>query len=107
MKNQTKAIPEGFHSLTPQLVVKGASEAIEFYSKVFGAREITRLTAPDGKTIIHADVVIGDSHLFLVDENIGCPAGAQTFGASPVTIHIYTEDVDGLFNKAVAAGAQV
>ncbi|MBO0798257.1 MAG: VOC family protein [Blastocatellia bacterium] len=105
MKNQTKAIPEGFHSLTPQLVVKGASEAIEFYSKVFGAREIGRLTAPDGKTIIHADLVIGDSHLFLVDENTGCQA--QTFGASPVTIHIYTEDVDGLFNKAVAAGAQV
>jgi len=106
MKKQTKAIPEGFHTLTPHLVVKGASEAIEFYRKAFGAREIGRMTGPDGKTIMHADLVIGDSHLFLIDAGLGCP-GAQAEGEFKASIHLYTEDVDALFNQAVAAGAQV
>jgi PhnB protein len=105
---QTKAIPNGFHTITPHLVVKGANRAIEFYKKAFGAREVGRLTGPDGKSIIHADLVIGDSHLFLVDENPGiCCVGPQAEGSTSVTIHLYTENADALFNQAVSAGAQV
>lgn len=108
MKNQTRAIPEGYHTITPHLVVRGASQAIEFYQKAFGAREAKRITGPDGKSVLHAELVIGDSRLFLADEvsDMGC-LGPQTIGGSPVTIHLYAEDVDTLFNQAVAAGAQV
>lgn len=108
MTNQAKPIPTGFHTLTPHLVVKGASRAIDFYKMAFGAQEIRRSPGPDGKTIMHADLKIGDSHLFLVDEfpQMGC-RGPESIGATPVTIHMYVEDVDAAFGKAVAAGAQV
>jgi PhnB protein len=107
MKNQVKPIPEGFHTLTPHLVVKGADQAIEFYKKAFGAKEVGRMPGPDGKTIMHADLIIGDSHLMLVDEfpDMGC-LGPQSVGGSPVSIHIYVEDVDTFFKQALAAGAQ-
>jgi PhnB protein len=108
MKNQRKAIPDGYHTITPHLVVKGANQAIEFYRKAFGARETSRITGPDGQSVLHAELVIGDSRLFLADEvpGMGC-LGPQSTGGSPVTIHLHTEDVDALFNQAVAAGAQV
>jgi PhnB protein len=108
MNTQVKPIPSGFHTLTPHLVVKGAGKAIEFYKKAFGAQEVGRLPGPDGKSIIHADLKIGDSHVFLVDEmpEMGC-RGPQTIGGTPITIHMYVEDVDAAFGKAVAAGAQV
>jgi len=108
MTNRVKPIPSGFHTLTPHLVVKGASRAIDFYKKAFGAQEIGRLTGPDGKSIMHANLKIGDSHVFLVDEmpQMGC-RGPESIGATPVTIHMYVEDVDATFGKAVAAGAQV
>ena len=107
-KNRIKAVPDGYHTLTPHLVVKGASQAIEFYKKAFGAEEISRMPGPDGKSIMHAEVQIGDSRLFLVDEfpEMGC-RGPLGIGGTPVTIHIYVEDVDAVFNKAVTAGAQV
>jgi PhnB protein len=108
MPNKTKPIPEGFHTLTPHLVVKGASQAIEFYKKAFGAKENSRNPGPDGNSIMHADLTIGNSHLFLVDEfpDWNC-VGPQTVGGTPVAIHIYVDDVDKVFNQAVAAGAQV
>jgi uncharacterized glyoxalase superfamily protein PhnB len=108
MSNRIKPIPTGFHTLTPHLVVKGAGKAIEFYKKAFGAEEIGRMPGPDGKSIMHADLVIGDSHVFLVDEfsEMGLRA-PQSLGGTPVTIHLYVEDVDAAFGKAVAAGAQV
>jgi len=108
MKNRIKAVPDGYHTLTPHLVVKGASQAIAFYKKAFGAEEISRVPGPDGKSLMHAEVKIGDSRLFLVDEfpEMGC-RGPQSIGGTPVTIHVYVEDVDAAFNKAVAAGAQV
>jgi PhnB protein len=108
MNSQLKPIPDGFHTLTPHLVVKGASQAIEFYKKAFGAEEISRAAGPDGKSLMHADLRIGDSRLFLVDEfpEMDC-RGPQSIGGTPVTIHMYVEDVDAAFNKAVAAGAQV
>ena len=108
MNSRIKAIPSGFHTLTPHLVVKGASKAIEFYKKAFGAEVITRVSGPDGKSLLHADLKIGDSHFFLVDEfpEMDC-RGPESIGGTPVTIHMYVEDVDAAFGKAVAAGAQV
>jgi PhnB protein len=108
MNNQVKPIPSDFHTLTPHLVVRDASQAIEFYKKAFGAKEISRVPGPDGKSLMHADLKIGDSRLFLVDEfpEMDC-RGPQSIGGTPVTIHMYVEDVDAAFSKAVAAGAQV
>jgi len=108
MTTRIKAIPEGFHTLTPHLIVKGAAQAIEFYKKAFNAEEITRLPGPDGKSIMHAHIKIGDSPLFLVDEfsEMGSK-GPHGIGGSPVFIHVFVEDVDTVFNQAVAAGAQV
>jgi PhnB protein len=108
MKNRVKPIPPGMNTLTPHLVVKGAGRAIEFYKKAFGAQEVARLNAPDGKSILHADLKIGDSHFFLVDEfpQMDC-LGPESIGRTPVTIHIYVEDVDAAFGQAVAAGARV
>lgn len=108
IKNGVKAIPDGYHTLTPHLVVKNASKAIEFYKKAFGAEEIRRVPGPDGKSLMHAELKIGDSRLFLVDEfpEMNC-RGPQSIGGTPVTIHIFVEDVDAAFNKAVATGAQV
>ena len=108
MTNPVKPIPAGFHSIVPHLTVKGASQAIDFYKKAFAAEEMVRLPGPDGKSLMHASIKIGDSVLFLVDEapERGC-LGPQDRGGSPVTIHLYVEDVDAVFDRAVSAGAQV
>ena len=101
-----KPIPDGYHSVTPYLVVKGASEAIEFYKKAFGAEERMRLDGPGG-TIAHAELQIGDSPIMLADENPAWGAkGPGAFGGSPVSLMIYVEDVDEVFPKAIAAGAK-
>jgi PhnB protein len=103
----TKAIPDGYHTATPYLIIRGAAEAIEFYKKAFGATELLRIPAPGGK-IGHAEVKIGDSPIMLADEypEMGYK-GPQTLGGSPVSIMIYVDDVDTVFNQAVAAGASV
>ena len=108
MSSRVKPIPSGFHHEMWRQCVKGASQAIEFYKKAFGAQEIGRMAGPDGKSILHADLKIGDSHVFLVDEmpEMGC-RGPESTGGTPVTIHMYVEDVDAAFGKAVAAGATV
>jgi PhnB protein len=102
-----KPIPEGYHSVTPYLIISGASDAIEFYQKAFGATELFRFPAPGGK-IGHAEIKIGDSPIMLADEY---PAmgykGPQSLGGSPITLMIYVEDVDNVFNRAVDAGATV
>ena len=102
-----KPIPEGYHSVTPYLIIRGAAEAIEFYKKAFGATELFRFPAPEGK-IGHAEMKIGDSPIMLADEypDMG-HKGPQTLGGSPVSIMIYVEDVDTTFNQAVGAGATV
>ncbi len=107
MAQKVKAIPDGFHTLTPYLVVRDAPKAIEFYKKAFGAEAQGIHHAPDGK-IMNADLKIGDSILMLNEEfpGMGSPS-PQTLGGSCVTIHIYVDDVDKLFNKAVSAGATV
>src|SRR6516225_971831 len=104
---KAKPIPKGHHTITPHLVVRGAAEAIKFYKQAFGAVEMGRMAMPDGKTIMHADLMIGDSHLFLVDEFPGASKAPEALGGSPVTLHLYVEDVDAIFKRAVKAGAQV
>ena len=107
MTHQIKAIPEGMHTITPHLVVKGASQAIEFYKKAFGAKEVVRMTFPEREAVMHAQLQIGGSYLFLADEfpEMGS-RGPELGGTSPVTIHLYLEDVDSTFGAALAAGAQ-
>ena len=102
-----KPIPEGYHSVTPYLCVKGAAAAIDFYKKAFGAKELLRMPAP-GEKIGHAEIQIGDSHVMLADEfpEMGF-LSPQSVGGSPVMMHLYVEDVDVTANKAVAAGAKV
>lgn len=104
---QVKPIPEGMHTIVPHLTVRGAAQAIEFYKKAFGAVELHRMPMPDGKTLMHACVKIGDSLLFLVDEfpNMGAKA-PTTLGGASVAIHLNVEDADAVFQKAVAAGAK-
>jgi PhnB protein len=102
-----KPIPEGYHSVTPYLIIRGAAEAIEFYKKAFGATELFRMSAPDGK-VGHAEIQIGNSRIMMADEypDMGYN-GPQTIGGSPVALMIYLEDVDAVFNRAVEAGATV
>ena len=104
---QMKPIPDGMHTITPHLTVKGAAQAIDFYKKAFGAVELARMPMPDGKTLMHAHLKIGDSHLFLVDEfpTMG-GKGPATLGGASVAMHLYFENVDAAFSQAVAAGAQ-
>jgi PhnB protein len=107
MPEQVKAVPPGFHTLTPHLVVRNAEQALEFYKNAFGAEVLHVAHMPDGK-VMHASLRIGDSMLMLNDEfpDYGTLSPLST-GGSAVTIHIYTENVDAAFNRAVSAGAQV
>jgi PhnB protein len=102
-----KPIPEGYHTVTPYLIVKGAARAIDFYKKAFGAEEQLRLPDPSG-LIVHAEIKVGDSCIMLADE---CPEmgfrGPQTLGGSPTLIMLYVPDVDARFKQALAAGATV
>jgi PhnB protein len=102
-----KPIPEGYPQVTPYLVVDGAGAAIEFYGKVFGATERMRLPGPDG-TIGHAELQLGDSLIMVADEapQFGL-RGPRAIGGTPVTISVYVEDVDGVVERAVQAGATV
>jgi len=107
MANPVKALPDGTHTITAHLCVRGGSKAIEFYQKAFGAELLFVHKIPDGK-VMHASLRIGDSRLMLADEFPGMGTkSAQTLGGSPVVLNIYVEDVDALWNQAVAAGATV
>jgi PhnB protein len=100
-----KPIPDGYHSVTPYLVIKGAADAIEFYKKAFGATELFRME--HGGKVGHAEIKIGDSPIMLSDEHpeMGF-VGPTTLGGTPVSIMIYVEDVDTVFNKAIASGGE-
>jgi len=101
-----KAVPDGYRTATPYLIVKGAAEAIEFYKRAFGATEMLRMADPQGR-VGHAEIKIGDSVIMLADEH---PAmgyrGPRSLGGSSVSILLYLEDVDGVFERAVKAGAR-
>jgi PhnB protein len=103
----TKPIPDGYHTVTPYLIISGAASAIEFYKRAFGAIELFRMPDPSGK-IGHAEIKIGDSPIMLADEHpeMGFK-GPQSLGGTPVSIMLYVEDVDAIVAQAVAAGATV
>src|SRR5260370_34785451 len=106
MATATKPIPEGYHSATPYLIVKGAAEAIDFYKRAFGATESLRMADPKGG-IAHAEIKIGDSVIMLADEhpNMGY-RGPRSLGGSAVSIMLYVTDVDGTFDRAVKPGGE-
>lgn len=99
-----KAIPDGYHSATPYLIVDGAARALDFYKRAFGAKELLRIPAP-GDRVGHAEIKVGDSVIMLADEHPEIDArGPLHYGGSPVSILLYVDDVDTLFKQAVAAG---
>ena len=102
-----KAIPEGYHTITPYLTVRGAARAIEFYKQAFGAEARGAMPGPDGK-IMHAELLIGDSIIMLADEfpEFGS-LSPQSTGGSGTGLHIYIDNVDAAFDRAVKAGATV
>ena len=103
-----RAIPKNFRTITPHLTIEGASDAIKFYKKAFGAKELGRMKAVDGKRLMHAMIMIGNSVVMLNDDFPEWGSkGPKALGGSPVSIHIYVDDVDKLFKKALKAGATV
>ena len=107
MAPSVKPIPEGFHSVTPSLVVRDAARAIDFYKKAFGAQELMRMPGPDGK-IMHAEIKIGDSIIFLGEESpmMNHVKSPQTLGSCTGTLNIYVPNVDQVFQQAVSAGGK-
>ena len=105
MAKAKSAVPEGFHTVTAQLTLDNAVEAIDWYKKALGAEEVSRAAGPDGK-IMHAEVRIGDSRIMLNDAMMG-GRGPKALGGSPASLWIYVEDCDALFSRAIAAGGQV
>src|SRR5262249_24358274 len=102
-----KPIPDGYHTMTPYLVVDGAARAIDFYTKIFGAKEKMRMPSPGGK-VGHAELNLGDTMIMLADEHPQMDARApHAFGGSPVSLMVYVPDVDATVAKATAAGAKV
>jgi PhnB protein len=101
----TSRVPEDFHTITAHLVVRGVVDALEWYTRAFGAHELLRHPGPDGERIMHAEMLLGDSRFFVVDEYPEHAMSPLTLGGSPVTLHLYVENVDALFDRAVDAGA--
>ena len=105
MAKAKSAVPEGYHTVTPQLTLDNAVKAIDWYKKALGAEELSRAVGPDGK-IMHAELRIGDSRIMVNDAMMGAK-GPNTLGGSPSSLYVYVEDCDALFNRAVGAGGQV
>ena len=102
-----KPIPDGYHSVTPYIYVKGAAKALEFYKNAFGAQEMFRLPGPDGQTIVHAEMNVGGSVIMLSDENQQMNAmSPETRGGPTGSIMLYVEDVDASYKRAIDAGAK-
>jgi PhnB protein len=105
---KVKYIPEGTHSITPSLVVKNGKKAIEFYKTALGAKELSVMYGLDGKSVMHAELQIGDSKFFLGDENPEMGGRSpQMLGGTPVSLNVYTEDCDAMIKRAVTAGAKI
>ena len=105
MAKAKSPVPQGLHTVTPHLILDDAATAIDWYKRGFGADEISRSAGPDGK-IMHAEIRIGNSHLYLNDA-MGGGKGPKALGGSPIGLWLYVEDADALFNRAVSAGATV
>jgi uncharacterized glyoxalase superfamily protein PhnB len=106
MAAKVQAVPQGYHTITPSLVVRRAADAIEFYKKAFGAQEIMRMPGPGGK-IIHAELKIGDSIIMLNDEMDMGGKSPEAYGGSSVGFYVYVENVDAAWKRAVDVGASV
>ena len=107
MTTKVQAIPKGYHSLTPYLNIKDAAKAIEYYKKAFGAKVVGKIYMPDGSTIAHAEIEIGDSKIMLAEENEQWGnLSPQTIGGSAVSLCLYVEDVDAVFARALKEGAK-
>ena len=105
--NEVKKIPDGYHSITPMLIVKDGLKAIEYYKKVFGAIDKGTMMMPDNKSVAHAELLIGDSKIMLSDEFPEMKSLSPTsIGGSPVSLYLYVEDVDKTFNLAVTEGGK-
>jgi len=101
-----KAIPKGYHSVTPYLALKDAAQAIDFYKRAFGAEEVERMAGPGGKGVMHAEITIGDSRVMLSDESPGAGCSApQSLGGTTCQMFIYVPDVDSAYQQAISAGA--
>ncbi len=105
MAKAKSPVPEGFHTVTPQLALDDAPSALEWYKKALGAEELSRSVGPDGK-IMHAELRIGNSRIMLNDAMMGAK-GPKAMGGSPASLWIYVDDCDALFNRATGAGGQV
>lgn len=105
--NEVKKIPEGYHTITPILIVKDGLKAIEYYKKVFGAIDKGTMMMPDNKSVAHAELEIGDSKIMLSDEfpEMKC-LSPPSVGGSPVSLFLYVEDVDEIFTLAVSEGGK-
>ena len=104
---QIRAVPVGFRTVTPYLVISGASKAIEFYKKAFDAKEVSRNALPDGR-ILNAQIKIGDSVVMLSEEFPGSDAKSPaSLGTSTVTLHVYSKDAEKLWQQAISAGAKI
>ena len=102
-----KPIPQGMHTVTPSLTLRDCAKAIDFYKRAFGAQEVTRFDAPDGKSVWHAELKIGDSIVFVNDEMPGMGRPAPTASSPvPMTMWLYVPDCDAAFQRAVKAGAK-
>jgi PhnB protein len=107
MAKHAQAIPQGFQTLTPGLAFKDAARAIDFYKKAFGAEEVSRMPGPGGRGVMHAEIRIGNSMLFVGDEFPGMGSRApESLGGTTATLFLYVSDVDAAFKKAIAAGAR-
>jgi PhnB protein len=105
MAKAKSSVPEGLHTVTPHLILENTAEALDWYKKALGAKEIGRSAGPDGK-IMHAEIQIGNSRLYMNDE-MGGGKNPRALGGSPISMWVYVDDCDTLFNRAVAAGGQV
>ena len=105
MSKAVKAVPEGYHSITPSLTLDNAAQTLDWYKRALGAEEISRSVGADGK-IMHAEIKIGNSRVMLNDAMMGMK-GPQGYGGSPATLWLYVENSDALFNRAVGAGAKI
>lgn len=105
MAKARNPIPEGYHTVTPHLILDRAAQALDWYKKALGAEEKARAVGPDGK-VMHAELQIGTSRIMLNDE-MGGGKSAKAFGGSPISLWVYVPDCDAVFNRAVSAGAQV
>jgi PhnB protein len=108
MAQKVQAVPEGFHTITPHFIFENSVAAIEFYKNAFGAKERMRMPGADGKSTMHAEITIGNSIMFLSDEAVSMGRkSAKSMGGSPVSMHLYIENVDDAFKRAVSAGCTV